>query len=353
MTLEKLSKLAPSIDEKGIYAKDIILELANDGFFEFMQRSDIFSMISNIAKVSNKCGTTGFCVWCQFALLWYVINSDNATLKKRYLPKIAKGKLLGGTALSNPMKVFANIEKINLKARKVDGGYIINGTLPWVSNIESNHIFGAIALDESNTPVMGLIHADERVVLSQNIKYSALDGSATKSVNLKDYFLSDSEILTKNIYEYLIKITPGFILLQTGLAAGIISASLEVIEKANKTHDHINAYIPHQKDEIANELNSLLATIKNLSLNIDNLNPLDVLKARLKGSFLTSKATASAVLHSGTKGYMKNSRAARLQREGNFVLIVTPSIKHLIKEIKDCENGGGCVKNWQKLKVVV
>lgn len=69
MTLEKLSKLAPSIDEKGIYAKDIILELANDGFFEFMQRSDIFSMISNIAKVSNKCGTTGFCVWCQFALL--------------------------------------------------------------------------------------------------------------------------------------------------------------------------------------------------------------------------------------------------------------------------------------------
>jgi hypothetical protein len=42
---------------------------------------------------------------------------------------------LGGTALSNPMKSFAQIESLLLKATPVDGGYVVNGTLPWVSNL--------------------------------------------------------------------------------------------------------------------------------------------------------------------------------------------------------------------------
>ena len=42
---------------------------------------------------------------------------------------------LGGTGLSNPMKSFFGIEKLKLKGRKVDGGYVVRGALPWVSNL--------------------------------------------------------------------------------------------------------------------------------------------------------------------------------------------------------------------------
>jgi alkylation response protein AidB-like acyl-CoA dehydrogenase len=46
-----------------------------------------------------------------------------------------RGETLGGTGMSNPMKSFAQIESLLLKATPVDGGYRINGTLPWVSNL--------------------------------------------------------------------------------------------------------------------------------------------------------------------------------------------------------------------------
>ena len=44
-------------------------------------------------------------------------------------------------------------------------------------------------------------------------------------------------------------------------------------------------------------------------------------------------ATQSAMLHTGAAGYSLSSPAQRRLREGYFVAIVTPAIKHLRKEI--------------------
>ena len=75
-------------------------------------------------------------------------------------------------------------------------------------------------------------------------------------------------------------------------------------------------------------------------------------KARLLGSNLTQKITSAAVLFSGARGYLEGSRVARLQREGNFVLIVTPSIKHLLKEISEVKAGRGCIKSWKSKQAI-
>ena len=349
MALQKLAELAHSIDKDGIYPKELLKQIAQNGDFAVLKtRSDIYKAIENIAKISNICGTSGFCMWCQFAIIYYLINSDNQELKNELLPKLYSGEILGGTALSNPMKAFAGIEKNHLKATKVDGGYIINGNLPWVSNITEDSVFGAIALDEDDKPVMGVIRVGKNATLKSNIKYAALEGSATKSVAIKDYFLASSDILATNIYEYLIKITPGFILLQTGIAAGIIKAALDEIEKSNKTHADINSYLNINLDELRGEFNNILNEIKLISENIENIEPIRVLKARLNGSLLTQKVTSAAVLFCGAKGYFEKSHVARLQREGNFVLIVTPSIKHLLKEIAQVEAGRGCIKSWRE-----
>ncbi len=347
MALQKLQKLAATIDESGLYAKDILKELAASGSFSVLERrSDLLKAITNISKVAKMCGTTGFCMWCQFALIWYLTNSDNESLKNELLPKLKSGEVLGGTALSNPMKAFAGIEKNRLSARKTEGGYIVNGTLAWVSNIEVGSVFGAVALLEDGTPVMGVVRCDERVKLSDQIKYSTLEGSATKTAVLQDYFLPHGDVLAKDIYRYLVKITPGFVLLQAGIAAGIVEASLEVMEASNKTHEHINKFLPFGVAELKSEFDAVLGRLASVVERIDSPSALEVLQLRLDASLLTQKATSAAVLFSGTKGYFKSARAARIQREGNFVLIVTPSVKHLIKEIEEVKNGGGCMAGW-------
>jgi hypothetical protein len=48
---------------------------------------------------------------------------------------------------------------------------------------------------------------------------------------------------------------------------------------------------------------------------------------------LTLVATLAAVLHAGARGYISASPVNRLQREGNFVALITPSVRHLRQEL--------------------
>ena len=91
--------------------------------------------LHSIAALGEVCGATAFMAWCQNTLVWYAANSSNPKLIARFGDKFATGQILGGTGLSNPMKSFFGIEKLKLKGRKVDGGYIVRGALPWVSNL--------------------------------------------------------------------------------------------------------------------------------------------------------------------------------------------------------------------------
>lgn len=51
------------------------------------------------------------------------------------MPRLASGEVLGGTGMSNTVKAFANIEPLRLKGKRADGGYMVNGSPPWVSNL--------------------------------------------------------------------------------------------------------------------------------------------------------------------------------------------------------------------------
>jgi ABC-type taurine transport system ATPase subunit len=62
------------------------------------------------------------------------------------------GTRLGATALSNPMKHFSGIEELRLTGKRVSGGYRINGSLPWVSNLASDTVFACIPLQNTRVP---------------------------------------------------------------------------------------------------------------------------------------------------------------------------------------------------------
>jgi hypothetical protein len=58
-----------------------------------------------------------------------------------------------------------------------------------------------------------------------------------------------------------------------------------------------------------------------------------VMGLRLKSAELASRAAQSALLHSGARGFIASSAPQRRIREAMFYSILTPSIKHLRKEL--------------------
>ena len=144
----QLAPLAAGIDDGSVYPAELLREFGAVGAWgSHMPHegpADLRCAIQAMAAIGEVCGATAFMAWCQNTLVWYAANSTNMKLAKRFGDAFSTGRVLGGTGLSNPMKSFFGIEKLKLRGRKVDGGYIVRGALPWVSNLGPGHYFGTI-----------------------------------------------------------------------------------------------------------------------------------------------------------------------------------------------------------------
>ena len=144
--------------DRGAYPVDLLKQLAATGAMSAHLEKpdgspgDYGLAILAMAEAAKVCGATGFMMWCQCVAGLYMQASGNPALMGEPLARHIRGETLGGTGLSNPMKSFAQIEALLLKATPVEGGYVVNGTLPWVSNLAPNHYFGAIAASGRTAP---------------------------------------------------------------------------------------------------------------------------------------------------------------------------------------------------------
>jgi len=341
-----LSKLTVKIDREGLYPADVMHALGKADVFRQhlasqngVGRTDLSTAVSAMAVVSKECMSTGFMTWCQDVLGWYIENSENAGLQQNILPEIARGRVLGGTALSNPMKYFSGIEPLQLKATPVYGGFIINGTLPWVSNLGADHYFGAIARtdDSSGREIMFLMScASDGFKLLRNAEFTAMEGTGTFACQFKDVFIAESRLLADPVQPYLKKIKAGFILLQGGMAMGLIDSCIELMREVEPLLGHVNSFLEDRPDEIEADFIDLGERIGDLLVDPYNQSDeflQDVIQLRLEASELTLRAAHSAMLHTGARGYLAAAPAQRKLREAYFVAIVTPAIKHLRREL--------------------
>ena len=93
----------------------------------------------------------------------------------RLLPKVASGEILGGTALSNPMKFSPVLSPCNSRHR-LRLGVRVRGQLPWVSNLGPGHVFGAIFQSQSapHREIMALVPCDAEGFTSCSVPISSL-----------------------------------------------------------------------------------------------------------------------------------------------------------------------------------
>jgi alkylation response protein AidB-like acyl-CoA dehydrogenase len=338
-----LSARAQAIDE-GAYPEDLLTQLAAMGAMgAHIDRpgkpGNYMATIAAMAEAGKVCGATAFMMWCQSVCALYMDASANPALTGERLSAHLAGAGLGGTGLSNPMKSFAQIESFLLKATPTDGGYLVNGTLPWVSNLAGNHYFGAIAsvVGASGQEVMFILKCDAPgVTLKSCPKFSGMEGTGTYAVQCKDLFIGADDIVADPARPFIRNIRAAFVMLQCGIAAGIIQGAIDSMWAVEDQLGHVNQFLDDRPDQLQAELDDLLARVTELAKTpYDSSNEffIDVLNARIDGGELCMRAANSALMHQGARGYLMQSDVQRRVREAQFVAIVTPAIKHLRKEV--------------------
>ncbi|MBC8104494.1 MAG: acyl-CoA/acyl-ACP dehydrogenase [Cytophagales bacterium] len=306
--------------------------------------------IQIMEEISRDCLSTGFCYWCHTVCAWYAQTGGSDFLKQEILPRLTSGQMLGATGMSNPMKHFAGIEKIRLTATRCDGGYQINGALPWVSNAVSDGCFGAVAriAGTDGDYLMAIIPArSSGLELGDGGHFIALEGSSTHNAIFRDVFLPDEWVLAAPCAEYIARIRPGFMLTQSGFGLGLVRGCIDLMKRSNDRVGHVNCYLEDGAERIETDLKQTQETIYALADEIGCGDQAaarsprdltrDVVRARLSTSELALRASQAAMLHCGAGGYRAGSIAERKLRESYFVAVVTPAMKHLKKVLHDLE----------------
>jgi alkylation response protein AidB-like acyl-CoA dehydrogenase len=340
-----LAPLAADIDSGKIYPANLLRRLGDAGAWGSHRpddgAADLRCAIQSMAALGEVCGATAFMAWCQNTLAWYVTNSSNPALVARFADGVSRGKILGGTGLSNPMKTFFGIEKLKLKGRRVDGGYVVRGALPWVSNLGPDHFFGTIFEIEGRPGgiVMFLADCSDPAITLQPCKpFLAMDGTGTYGVQFRDVFVANDLILAETAGPFVKKIRAGFILLQLGMALGLIKDCIAIMDEVAAPLGHVNRYLPQQPTDfrqLASDLESETMELARDPFNADDGYWRRVVALRLQAGDASVAAAHAAMLHCGARGYLKSHRAQRRLREAYFVAIVTPATKQLRKMLQD------------------
>ena len=207
MASEFVSKeVMPIIEEnykKGTFPKELISKISKQGFLgcnlptEYGcggMSSTAYGLICQELERADS-GVRSF-VSVQGSLVMYPIYTyGSEEQRKKWLPKMAKGEIIGCFGLTEP-NFGSNPSGMLTNAKKVDGGYVLNGSKMWITNGSIADVAVVWAKDEAGL-VKGFLVEKEFDGFSSPImegKWS-LRASITSELVLDNVFVPEENLL--------------------------------------------------------------------------------------------------------------------------------------------------------------
>ena len=136
----EIAPVAAKHDREGTFPAEIVKGLAELGFMGMLIPEEYggtnlgnLCLVLALEEVNRACASTGVTMSVHNSLASSpIIRHGNEKTKKKYLPKMATGELLGAYALS---EAGSGSDAASLQARAVKDGneYVLNGTKSWIT----------------------------------------------------------------------------------------------------------------------------------------------------------------------------------------------------------------------------
>ena len=199
-------EIAPIIEEhyeKGTFPMHLVSQFAELGFFGVnIPEKYGCSGMSNVAyglicqeleRVDS--GIRSFASVQGSLVMYPIFAYGNEEQKKHWLPRLAKGELIGCFGLTEP-NFGSNPSGMITRAKKTDGGYILNGSKMWITNGTISDIAIVWAKDDHDVIRGFIVEKDFKGFSAPEMhgKWS-LRASVTSELVLENVFVPDSHLL--------------------------------------------------------------------------------------------------------------------------------------------------------------
>lgn len=189
--------------EKAIFPEDLIEKMANLGLFGMNLPSEVGGAGASYVAYGLACqelergdSSLRSFMSVQSSLCMFPIYAFGSEVQqKQYLPKMAKGQLLGCFGLTEP-DIGSDPAAMKTRAKKVQDGWVLNGAKMWITNSPIADLAIVWAkIDEKN--VRGfIVERDFKGFSTPEIKNKlSLRTSVTGEIVLEDCFVPDTHLL--------------------------------------------------------------------------------------------------------------------------------------------------------------
>jgi alkylation response protein AidB-like acyl-CoA dehydrogenase len=269
--------------------------------------------------------------------------------RDRWLRPLAEGRALGAFGLTEP-GAGSDVRSLTTTAKRVSGGWVLNGQKAFISNAGTDMSFGVTVLARTGEASTGAPHFGSFIVETGTPGYSTgpkLRGIGWKSLDTRDLFFDDVWVPDDRVVgepgaglaQFLGALEVGRIsiaALSVGLARGALRMALDYAREREQFGTKISEFqaIQFKLADMATEIEAARwLTFYAASLR-DAGRPFrkEAAMAKLKASRVATAVASEAVQIFGGAGYMLESPIARFYCDAKVLEIGegTNEIQHLV-----------------------
>lgn len=200
---------------------------------------DFISYILTIHELSKVSATLGVILSVHTSVATNpILKFGTEEQKEKFVPKLASGQHLGAFCLTEPA-AGSDAASIRTSAKKVEDGYVINGSKVFITNGGYADVFIVFAVTDPSLKSRGITafileKSMDGLIVGKNEEKMGLHGSSTVQLTFENIFVPDSHVLGE--------INQGFTIAMANLNVGRIGIAAQALGIAEAALDASVAY---------------------------------------------------------------------------------------------------------------
>lgn len=287
--------------------------------------TSLFQQASVINQFAQEDLATAFGLWSHRMATEYLDRFANSTLTKNWAAQLKAGERLGSTALATALVDASGRAELPVEFEKVGDKYVLNGFIPWASNLSAETIVVFAARNQTGERY---VFASKIGVAGISTKLSAellaMNETESGSIKFENAVISVDNVLSKSLKDFLALMRPRFLTLQSGFCLGVSETSLNFAKQQPG-----RSLFEYEINDAVAELLELRNRLELLASNLSNageiVSAVPYLQLRLDAALLAQKITRLEFAIVGGRGFSQKSDTARRIHEALFFIVQAPT----------------------------
>lgn len=267
--------------------------------------------------LAQGCLATAFCAWGHRMVLEYLALSGSP-----HLPALGRLDRIGSSAMAGAYKALAGIEPLAVTARREGDGLVLNGRLPWASNLHADTIVVlAVQIDGEGPSIAALPVSTEGVSVRPIRDLLALEATASGQILFEDARIDADDVVREPFTDLLERSRRPFLLLQTAYCLGLAGAALTA---AGGHLTGLGAEFSTDADALSARRGDAAQRARAFA-DDSATSAHDLVQLRLDAAVLAREAVRIEAAVTGGRGFMASSPTGRRLREAAFLPVQSPT----------------------------